>query len=62
MARRYVKRLNIRLAPDDIDAMAGAFLAGTPKWQLAEQYGVSLSSVKRLFHVRGIRRPGKWNK
>jgi transposase len=25
-----------------------AFESGTPKWKLAEQYGVSESSVKRL--------------
>ena len=29
---------------------------GTPKWRLAEQYGISLGSVKNLLRERKIRR------
>jgi hypothetical protein len=37
-----------RLSAQDIERLLQAFRAGTPKWQLAEMYGVSLTSVKRL--------------
>jgi DNA-directed RNA polymerase specialized sigma24 family protein len=37
-----------RLTADGEQAIVDAFMAGTPKWQLAERHGVSMSSVKRL--------------
>jgi hypothetical protein len=37
-----------RLSEADRRLLVQAFKGGTPKWKLAEQYGVSLSSVKRL--------------
>jgi hypothetical protein len=36
------------LTSEDIQALVAAFHGGTPKWKLADQYGISLSSVKRL--------------
>jgi hypothetical protein len=37
-----------RLSAENVETMLQAFRAGTPKWQLAEMYGISLTSVKRL--------------
>lgn len=37
-----------RLSAHDVETLLQAFHAGTPKWQLAEMYGISLTSVKRL--------------
>ncbi|WP_163513579.1 helix-turn-helix domain-containing protein [Fodinicola acaciae] len=41
-------RVADRLNEDEIRLLIAAFMAGTPKVQLAKQYGISLSSVKRL--------------
>ena len=49
-------RLTDRLSGQDIEALVQAFVEGTPKWKLAERYGISLGSVKNLLRERGIRR------
>lgn len=41
-------RVSDRLSEADMRLLVDAFESGTPKWKLAEQYGVSESSVKRL--------------
>ena len=41
-------RVADRLGEEAVRELIEAFQTGTPKWQLAERYGVSLSSVKRL--------------
>lgn len=41
-------RVSDRLSEADMRLLVEAFESGTPKWKLAEQYGVSESSVKRL--------------
>jgi hypothetical protein len=41
-------RVGDRLSADDVQRLVAAFGRGTPKWQLAEQHGISESSVKRL--------------
>lgn len=41
-------RVADRLSEADARLLVGAFEHGTPKWKLAEQYGISESSVKRL--------------
>lgn len=41
-------RVADRLTETDVRLLVVAFEGGTPKWKLAEQYGVSESSVKRL--------------
>lgn len=41
-------RVSNRLSEADMRLLVDAFESGTPKWKLAEQYGVSESSVKRL--------------
>ncbi|MFJ8966493.1 hypothetical protein ACIRG5_44575 [Lentzea sp. NPDC102401] len=41
-------RVSDRLSEADMRLLVEAFESGIPKWKLAEQYGVSESSVKRL--------------
>jgi hypothetical protein len=41
-------RVSDRLDDADTRLIVKAFEQGTPKWKLAEQYGISESSVKRL--------------
>jgi hypothetical protein len=48
--------LEDRLSEDEVRQLVAAFTSGTPKWKLAEQYGISLSSVKRLLRARGVRK------
>jgi DNA-directed RNA polymerase specialized sigma24 family protein len=47
--------LNDRLSEADMQAIVQKFRAGTPKQELAEQYGISLSSIKRLLRRHDIR-------
>jgi hypothetical protein len=44
------------LSDTDLVELVAAFRSGTPKQVLAERYGISLSSVKRLL-VRNADRP-----
>jgi hypothetical protein len=37
-----------RLGEATVSRLVGDFQSGTPKWKLAQQYGISESSVKRL--------------
>lgn len=48
--------LEDRLSEKDIHQLVSDFMNGTPKWKLAECYGISLSSVKRLLRRQDIRR------
>jgi DNA-directed RNA polymerase specialized sigma24 family protein len=45
-----------RLSADAEQAIVDAFMAGTPKWELAERYDLSLSSIKRLLKRHGASR------
>jgi hypothetical protein len=49
-------RICDRLTAEDEQALAASFRAGTAKHQLAERYGISLSSVKRLLRKHNVRR------
>lgn len=49
-------RLVDRLSEAEPCQLVADFTSGTPTWNLAEQYGISLSSVKRL--IRRRRSPG----
>jgi DNA invertase Pin-like site-specific DNA recombinase len=51
------RRVGNRLTHEDIGRLIAAFVSGTPKRQLAEQYGISESSVKRLLRRHDIRKP-----
>jgi hypothetical protein len=42
-----------RLTEDDMDRIVSRFRAGTAKHVLADEYGISLSSVKRLIRKHG---------
>ncbi len=50
-------RVGDQLSQDDRAQLLAAFTAGTPKRQLAEQYGISESSVKRLIRHDGAPKP-----
>jgi DNA-binding NarL/FixJ family response regulator len=50
-------RVGDRLSQDDGEQLVVAFTAGTPKRELAERYGISESSVKRLIRRHGASKP-----
>jgi len=50
------RRLRDRFSPEDLQAMIDLYRSGTTARQVAEKYGLSLRSVKRLLHQRGVRR------
>jgi hypothetical protein len=56
-ATRRTDLLEDRLSADDVDALVSAFTSGIPKLKLAEQYGISLSSVKRLLRLHSVSKP-----
>ncbi|MFI6291967.1 helix-turn-helix domain-containing protein [Nonomuraea sp. NPDC050790] len=45
-----------RFTDEEIQALVERFQAGTPKGVLAKEYGISLSSVKRLLRKHGAKR------
>ena len=45
-----------RLTEADVQCLIGEFLAGTPKWKVAERYAISLSTVKNILRKHGVRR------
>ncbi|MDQ3579274.1 MAG: hypothetical protein M3443_17120 [Actinomycetota bacterium] len=47
-------RVGDRLSDEDIRTLLGAFAQGTTKRALAERYGISESSVKRLVRRRRL--------
>jgi hypothetical protein len=62
VANRHVPqpyRLSDRLGEAAIQELIESFKAGTPKHELADQYGVSLSGVKNLLRERGVRRKSR---
>ncbi len=50
------RRLRDRFSPEDAHTMIGLYLSGITAKQVAEKFGVSLSSVKRLLHQHGVHR------
>ena len=46
-----------RLTAGDVESLIAEFQAGTSKRMLAEQYAVSVSTVKRILRKHGVRRP-----
>jgi DNA-directed RNA polymerase specialized sigma24 family protein len=53
------RRLRDRFSSDDLQAMIDLYRSGTTAKQVAEKFGVSLRSVKRLLHRHGVRREGQ---
>jgi hypothetical protein len=49
-------RASDRLSETDTQALISAFVTGTPRWQLAEQYKISLRTVGRLLQKHGVRK------
>ncbi|MGH3696485.1 MAG: helix-turn-helix domain-containing protein [Pseudonocardiaceae bacterium] len=50
------RRLRDRFSPQDLQAMIDLYCSGTAAKQVAEKFGVSPRSVKRLLHRHGVRR------
>jgi DNA-directed RNA polymerase specialized sigma24 family protein len=50
-----VSRVSDRLTDEQQQAIIASFQAGTSKQTLAERYGTSISSVKRLLREHGVR-------
>lgn len=52
-------RLRDRFSAEDLQAMIDLYRSGTTARQVAEKFGASLRSVKRLLHQQGVRRDGR---
>jgi DNA-directed RNA polymerase specialized sigma24 family protein len=52
-SRSSFESVRLRLGDEAVAELVAAFVAGTTREELADHYGVSLSSVKRL--LRGVR-------
>jgi hypothetical protein len=50
------RHLRDRFSPEGLQTMIDLYRSGTTAGQVAEKYGVSLRSVKRLLHQHGVRR------
>lgn len=48
------QKVTRRLAPETIDQLLADYRAGSSTPQLAERYGISKTSVKRLLHDHGV--------
>jgi len=57
-ARRSVRSVRVRdrLSETDVAELVSQFVAGMTRQALVEQYGISLSSVKRVLRRHGARR------
>jgi hypothetical protein len=50
----HPRRVVDRLGEQAVRELVEAFHAGTSKWRLAERYGISVSSVKRIIRNRSL--------
>jgi helix-turn-helix resolvase-like protein len=50
------RRLRDRFSSEDLQSMIDLYQSGTTARQVAERFGVSLRSVKRLLYQHGVRR------
>jgi transposase len=53
------RRLRDRFSSEDLQAMIDLYRSGTTAGQVAEKFGVSLRSVKRLLREHQVRREGR---
>jgi len=67
-AQSYVRipqqrRVRARLTEADITDIVESFKQGTAKHVLATRYSISLTTVKKLLHERGVKgQPGMWSR
>ncbi len=52
-------RMGDRLSERDRERLVAAFTAGTSKRKLAERYGITESSIKRLIRQHGASKPSR---
>jgi hypothetical protein len=50
------RRLHDRFSPENLQMMIDLYMSGMTAREVAEKFGVSLRSVKRLLHQHGVRR------
>jgi hypothetical protein len=50
------RRLRDRFSSEDLQAMISLYRVGTTAREVAEKFGISLRSVKRLLYQHGVRR------
>jgi transposase-like protein len=50
------RSLRERFSADELQAMINLYISGATRAQIAERFGVSVSSVKRLLRDHGIRK------
>jgi hypothetical protein len=50
------RRLRDRFSQEELQIMINLYRSGTTARQVADKFGVSLRSVKRLLHQHGVRR------
>jgi Helix-turn-helix domain of resolvase len=50
------RRMRDRFSPEDLQTMIDLYKSGTTARQVAEKFGVSLGSIKRLLHQHGVHR------
>ena len=55
----YSRRLHDRFSSGDLQSMIDFYRSGMTAKKVAEKFGTSLRSVKRLLHRHGIRREGR---
>jgi Helix-turn-helix domain of resolvase len=51
--------LRDRFSTEDLHVMIDLYRSGTTARQVAEKFGVSVRSVKRVLHKHGVRRKGR---
>jgi hypothetical protein len=54
--RSRSRLLRDRFSVEELQGMVDLYQSGAPAREVAERHGVSLRSVKRLLHQRGVRR------
>jgi site-specific DNA recombinase len=54
--RRHPRKLRDRFSPDQLRAMVDEFAAGATGKQVADRYGISVRTLKRLLREQGVRR------
>jgi DNA invertase Pin-like site-specific DNA recombinase len=52
------RRLRDRFSSDELQTMIDLYKSGTTAKQVAEKFGISLRSIKRLLRQHGVRREG----
>lgn len=58
---RRPRRLQDLINETEVTSLIAAFKAGTPKHELAKQYGIGLGSVKKLLREHGVKKRSRYD-